>query len=78
MEKSTKIAIAFVTVGLTVPEIIDAIETANHLDIKRDFGVLPWLIMTIVGAGMLLQSSIRHINNKKQKSDENIPSENET
>ena len=78
MEKSTKIAIVLVTVGLTVPQIIDAIETANHLDINRDFGVLPWLIITIVGAGMLLRSAIRHINSKNLKADENISSESET
>ena len=54
---------AFVIVGLIVPQIIDAIETANSLDIKRDFGVLPWLILTIIGVGLLIQSLVRKIRN---------------
>jgi hypothetical protein len=56
MLSSTKPGIAFVMAGLVVPRIIDAIETAYSLDIKRDVGVLPWLILTIAGVGLLLRS----------------------
>ena len=63
MHRSTKLGLAFVIVGLIVPEIIDAIETANSLDIKRDFGVLPWLLLTIIGVGLLIQSLVRKIRN---------------
>lgn len=54
-----------IVTGLIVPEIIDAVETAKQLDIKRDIGVLPWMVMTIIGIGVLIGSLIRYIKDKK-------------
>ena len=42
--------------GITVPQAIGAYETANALDIPRDFGVLPWLIMAVTGVWLVLRS----------------------
>lgn len=42
--------IAFLLLGLGVPRLVDAIEFAYKLDIPRDYGVLPWLILMGVGA----------------------------
>ncbi|AWL10702.1 hypothetical protein HMF8227_00194 [Saliniradius amylolyticus] len=67
MGQWTKVGVALVITGLVVPEIIDAVETAYRLDIKRDFGVLPWLIMTIVGAIILLRSAVVHFRARKSK-----------
>ena len=53
------IAGAMIVTGLIVPYIIDAYETANHLDISRDIGVLPWLILTIAGGAVLIWSFVR-------------------
>jgi len=50
---------AMIVVGLTVPYIIDAYETANHLDIKRDVGVLIWWILAGLGAGWMVWTFLR-------------------
>ena len=63
MQKSTKLGSVFVIVGLVIPQLIDLIETANSLNIKRDFGVLPWLILSIIGAGLLIHSLVRKLKN---------------
>jgi hypothetical protein len=65
IKKSTKIGMALVIVGLIVPQVIDAIETAYYLDIKRDIGVLPWLIMAIAGAGILVRDASCYFRSKK-------------
>lgn len=61
MHRSTKLGLAFVFIGLVVPQVIDAIETANSLNIKRELGVLPWLILTVAGVGLLVRSLVRKI-----------------
>jgi len=53
------IGAVLIAVGLATPQIIDRYEAANHLDIARDIGVLPWMIMTGVGAVILLLSFVR-------------------
>ena len=40
--------------GLGVPQLVDAIEIAYQLDIPRDFGVLPWLVLDVLGLGLLV------------------------
>ena len=69
MMRTTKIGIWLVIVGLTAPHIIDAIETVRHLDINRDFGVLPWLIMTIVGVVFVLRSVSNHLRHKSPRTE---------
>ncbi len=44
--------IALLLLGLGVPRLVYAIEVAYGLDIPRDYGVLPWLILMGVGAVM--------------------------
>lgn len=39
-----------VVIGIAVPRAIDWYENAHALDIPRDIGVLPWLVMGGVGA----------------------------
>ena len=51
--------IVLIVIGLVVPIVINAYEEANHLDISRDIGSLPWVIMTIIGAGLLIYSFLR-------------------
>lgn len=48
--------LAFIVIGLVVPRVIDWYETVNRLDIRRDIGVLPWMILATVGAVLLLAS----------------------
>ena len=43
-----------VLIGLGVPQMVDAIEIAYGLDIPRDFGVLPWLFLVVIGAGTII------------------------
>ncbi len=50
------VAIIFIVVGFVTPWLIDAYETANSLDISRNVGSLPWLIMLIVGVFILIYS----------------------
>jgi len=54
------IALILIVVGLVVPVVIDKYETANHLDISRDIGVLPWLILTGLGVFLFLYSLFRN------------------
>lgn len=42
----------FIITGLVVPWGIDCYETANSLDISRDIGSLPWIIL--MAAGVIL------------------------
>ena len=42
--------IGLLLLGLGVPRLVDAVEFAYRLDIPRDYGVLPWLILMGVGA----------------------------
>ncbi len=42
--------IGMLLLGLGVPRLVDAIEVAYRLDIPRDYGVLPWLILMGIGA----------------------------
>ena len=61
MDKVTRIGFALVITGLVVPQIIDAVEVAYSLDIKRELGVLPWLIMTVAGLVVLLKSLVNRL-----------------
>jgi hypothetical protein len=45
-----------IVLGLAVPRAIDWYENRHALDIPRDFGVLPWLVLTVVGAAILIVS----------------------
>jgi len=56
MRNRRLIGLALILIGIAVPRAIDAYETAHSLDIPRDIGVLPWLIMTIVGIWLFLGS----------------------
>ena len=46
--------IGLLLLGLGVPRLVDAIEIAYRLDIPRDFGVLPWLVLDVLGLGLLV------------------------
>ena len=46
--------LGLVLIGLGVPRLVDAIEIAYGLDIKRDVGVLPWYIVTALGLLIML------------------------
>ncbi len=59
MTKLRMIAILFIGLGIIVPRIINAYEEANRLDISRNVGSLPWLILLVVGAVMLIVTFIR-------------------
>ena len=48
-----------VVLGLAVPRAIDWYENRYALDIPRDIGVLPWLVMTAAGAVILIASFTR-------------------
>lgn len=56
---SPRVALGLVLVGLGVPRLVDAIEIAYGLDIKRDVGVLPWLVLTIVGLALLVRAMVK-------------------
>ncbi len=56
MTKLRIIAITLMIIGVVVPRIIDAYEVANSLDISRNVGSLPWLILLIIGVVMLIYS----------------------
>lgn len=56
MRRSRLIGLLLIVTGIAVPQAIDAYETANHLDIPRDIGVLPWLVMTVAGIAIFLNS----------------------
>ncbi|MFP3943218.1 MAG: hypothetical protein ACLFWF_04960 [Alphaproteobacteria bacterium] len=49
MRNKRLIGLALIVIGIAAPQAIDAYETAHRLDIPRDIGVLPWLVMTIAG-----------------------------
>lgn len=59
MSRLRVIGLALVLIGLVVPWAIDAYENANRLDISRDIGSLPWLILLILGLGILIYSFFR-------------------
>ena len=44
--------IGLLLLGLGVPRLVDAIEIAYRLDIPRDYGVLPWLILMGIGGAL--------------------------
>ena len=50
------IGVIFVLLGVIIPIVIDAYETANHLDISRDIGALPWFILGGIGVILVLWS----------------------
>lgn len=50
MRRQQLFATALVLIGLGVPRVVDAVEIAYGLDIKRDVGVLPWLLAAVVVA----------------------------
>ena len=59
MEKRVRMrwtGLALIAVGVTVPRLIDWYETVNRLDIKRDVGVLPWVILGAVGFAVVVAS----------------------
>ncbi len=49
LAETGKMEFTFVGDRLFVPIVIDAYEPANHLDVSRNIGSLPWLIMTFFG-----------------------------
>lgn len=59
MQKKRLLATAIIAIGLIVPIVIDRYETANHLDISRDVGALPWLILTVIGVVLFALSFIQ-------------------
>lgn len=59
MSRLRLIAAFLIAVGLIVPKVIYEYEVANHLDISRNVGSLPWLIMTIIGAAIFIYSFIK-------------------
>jgi hypothetical protein len=50
MNKLRVTGIFMVLLGIAVPRAIDWYESANALDIPRDIGVLPWIVMGVAGA----------------------------
>ena len=52
-------AIGLVLIGLGVPRLVDAVEIAYRLDIRRDVGVLPWYVVTASGVALFLWHSLR-------------------
>jgi len=56
MQTTRLIGLALIVVGFAVPSAIDAYESANYLDIPRDVGVLPWVMMAVAGIIMILAS----------------------
>lgn len=56
MSRRRLIGIIAVVIGVIVPIAIDKYETVNHLDISRDIGSLPWLIMTVIGVILVVSS----------------------
>ena len=50
--------VVMVALGIAVPRVIDWYESAHALDIPRDIGVLPWLILGVIGA-VLVAFSLR-------------------
>ena len=59
MPKLRIVAVIFIVVGFVVPRIIDAYEVANSLDISRNVGSLPWLILLIIGVILLIYSFVQ-------------------
>lgn len=55
---SPGLALGLVLTGLGVPRVVDAIEVAYGLDIKRDVGVLPWHLLTLVGLSLLARAVV--------------------
>jgi hypothetical protein len=45
--------IILVVLGIAVPRAIDWYETVHTLDVPRDIGVLPWVVLGIAGAVMV-------------------------
>lgn len=43
------IGIIMVVLGIVMPRVIDWYETVHALDIPRDIGVLPWVVMSVIG-----------------------------
>lgn len=56
MPKRRLFGVIAVIIGVIVPIAIDKYETVNHLDISRDIGSLPWLILTVVGVILVISS----------------------
>ena len=70
MEKPAKLrltGIVLVAIGFAVPALIDWYETVNYLDIKRDIGVLPWVIVGAVGFVLILASFFKAPGHKPRK-----------
>ena len=56
MSKRRLFGVIAILVGVIVPIVIDEYETANHLDISRDVGSLPWVILGIIGVILVVSS----------------------
>jgi hypothetical protein len=56
MNKVRLAGILMVVVGVAMPRAIDWYETRHALDIPRDIGVLPWLVVGVVGAVLVALS----------------------
>ena len=69
MRSKQQFAIGLVLVGLGVPRLVDAVEIAYRLDIRRDVGVLPWYIVTALGVALLVWHSFR---SRRPESDRRI------
>ena len=59
MARKQLFAVGLILIGLGVPRWVDAVEIAYTLDIRRDVGVLPWYLVTALGAVLFLWHSIR-------------------
>lgn len=59
MSSKQLLAIGLILVGLGVPGLVDAVETAYHLDIPRDLGVLPWYIVIALGVVLFVWQGLR-------------------
>lgn len=51
-----KLPIALILIGLGMPRLIDGVEVAYGLDIRRDVGVLPWYVLVGIGAILAVRS----------------------
>ncbi len=50
------LALLLIALALSVPPAVDWVDTAHRLDVKRDFGVLPWYVCGAVGLVLLALS----------------------
>ncbi|MEQ1929836.1 MAG: hypothetical protein ABL957_04785 [Parvularculaceae bacterium] len=50
------LALLLIALALVVPPAVDWVETAHRLDVKRDFGILPWYVCGAAGLILLALS----------------------